>query len=139
MESILDHDSFLRPVGWSAGNELIVAVAEENQGSLSALSRIRLLAIGPQGQQRDIRSLESAYITTVEVSPDGLTLCFVSARDGADNIWVLPVSGGEAKRVTANADPKLYFGYPVWAPDGNTIYYGKQMGTESIVMIENFR
>ena len=139
MEGVLDRSTLMRPVGWSAGNELIVAVGEENQESLSALSRIRLLGIGPQLQERDIRTLEAAYISTVELSPDGLTLCFVSARDGADNIWVLPVSGGEAKRVTANADPKLYFGYPVWAPDGNTIYYGKQMGSESIVMIENFR
>jgi len=68
-----------------------------------------------------------------------LTVCFVSAQDGADNLWVVPSSGGEAKRLTTNADPKLYFSCPAWSPEGNTIYYGKQTGTESIVMIENFR
>ena len=59
----------------------------------------------------------------VAFSPDSKTVVFVSNREGADkeawstnnDVWSVPVSGGEAKRLTANpaADAQ-----PVFTPDG---------------------
>src|SRR5438874_6351143 len=37
-------------------------------------------------------------------SPDGRTLAFVSTRESGAQLWVLPIAGGEARRVTRLAD-----------------------------------
>ena len=37
-------------------------------------------------------------------SPDGETLAFVSTRQGGPQIWVLPLAGGEARKVTSLDD-----------------------------------
>src|SRR5216117_313869 len=36
-------------------------------------------------------------------SPDGRTLAFVSTRENGAQLWVLPIAGGEARRVTSLA------------------------------------
>src|SRR5882724_13474733 len=37
-------------------------------------------------------------------SPDGRALAFVSTRESGAQLWVLPIAGGEARRVTSVAD-----------------------------------
>src|SRR5918997_2878822 len=57
-------------------------------------------------------------------SPDGAQVAFVSARhdtrdvDGTRDIWVIPATGGEPRRVTESPGPKSG---PCWSPDGTTI------------------
>jgi imidazolonepropionase-like amidohydrolase/Tol biopolymer transport system component len=52
-------------------------------------------------------------------SPDGKWIAFTSDRDGADNVWVIPAGGGEAKQVTKE-DFRLV-NSPAWSPDGQFI------------------
>ena len=62
----------------------------------------------------------------IAFSPDSRTLAFVSNREGKDremigtnqDVWLVPVTGGEAKRVTTNpaADNT-----PVFSPDGKVL------------------
>ncbi|GII90416.1 S9 family peptidase [Sinosporangium siamense] len=58
-------------------------------------------------------------------SPDGRTLAFLRAADGAPQIWLLPMDGGEARRLT---EAKLGAGAPVWSPDGTAIVYAGPHG-----------
>ncbi len=53
-------------------------------------------------------------------SPDGTTLVFTALRDGEWDIYAIPVSGGEERRLTTC--PGLDDG-PDYAPDGGFIYY----------------
>jgi eukaryotic-like serine/threonine-protein kinase len=139
-EIILQSDSFARLVGWSdLGDELIVAIDKEHSGDLGSLMTVVLLAVSPGGGRRVIASLKSTYIATIQLSPDRRTAAFVSGQDGVDNIWLIPVAGGEARKITANADTKLFLSSPDWSPDGRTIYYSKQANSETISMIDNFK
>lgn len=52
-------------------------------------------------------------------SPDGKWLAFTSDRDGGDNIWVLPVSGGDPRQISKEKFRLL--SSPVWSPDGQFI------------------
>ncbi len=54
-------------------------------------------------------------------SPDGRQLLFVSNRETkAGNLWVIPATSGEARRVT---DLENGAGSPVWSPDGRRVVF----------------
>jgi Tol biopolymer transport system component/C-terminal processing protease CtpA/Prc len=51
------------------------------------------------------------YLRTPAISPDGALVAFVHAAD----IWIVPIEGGVAERLTANPSGH---GYPRFSPDG---------------------
>lgn len=53
-------------------------------------------------------------------SPDGKTLAFVRAEGDLSQVWILPLTGGEAYAVTK---AKYGASQPVWSPDGRSILY----------------
>jgi dipeptidyl aminopeptidase/acylaminoacyl peptidase len=53
-------------------------------------------------------------------SPDGKWIAFTSSRDGKNNLYVLPVGGGEAEKVT---DVKSGVGSYDWSHDGSMIAF----------------
>ena len=61
-------------------------------------------------------------------SPDGSLVAFTSDRDGADNIWVIPVAGGKGQQVSKE-DFRL-LNSPAWSPDGKFIAARKHFTAE---------
>jgi len=53
-------------------------------------------------------------------SPDGRTLAFLADRDGGNQLYLLPLAGGEPRRVTALRHGA---GPAVWSPDGTRIAF----------------
>ena len=53
-------------------------------------------------------------------SPDGKTLAFLSGRDGTSQVYLLPLEGGEAKKMTQLSTGADLFR---WSPDGKTIAF----------------
>jgi hypothetical protein len=51
----------------------------------------------------------------------------------------LPSTGGTAKTLISSNDARVYFSSLSFAPDGKTIYYGKQANWQVISMIDNFK
>jgi TolB protein len=60
------------------------------------------------------------------LSPDGASIAFSdqSAKDQGSSVYTIPLSGGTAKRVTANF-PSYWHG---WSPDGSTLAFTGQRG-----------
>lgn len=85
----------------------------------------RLFRISPDGRDGPHR-IDSAPVENLNndhvVSPDGQSI-FVSADDG--HLYVLPVDGGEPRRVSNEADPARGFRYYLHgiSPDGTTLAY----------------
>jgi dipeptidyl aminopeptidase/acylaminoacyl peptidase len=55
------------------------------------------------------------------ISPDGSTVAFMSSRTEKPQLWLLPLDGGEARRLTDL--PQGVGGGPVWSPDGTKIAF----------------
>jgi dipeptidyl aminopeptidase/acylaminoacyl peptidase len=65
-------------------------------------------------------------------SPDGKSISFVSNRGllEANNLWLIPASGGEAHQV-AKFDTPGIVSDPQWAPDDKSIYFNHQSPKET--------
>lgn len=75
----------------------------------------------------DTKSLRARRLTTdpgdesyARFSPDGRTIAFTASYDGAPNVYVMPVEGGEPKRLTYEAAAAQVMG---WTPDGTSVLY----------------
>ena len=53
------------------------------------------------------------------ISPDGKMVAFTGSYDGASGIYVVPIEGGEPKRLTFGTTNDLCVG---WTPDGKVMY-----------------
>ncbi|MEM7356251.1 MAG: amidohydrolase, partial [Acidobacteriota bacterium] len=64
-------------------------------------------------------------------SPDGTEVAFVSDRGGANNLWILPLDGGEPRAVTSEKEHLVH--NPFWSPDGDYLIAKKDFtSTRSI-------
>lgn len=52
-------------------------------------------------------------------SPDGGRIAFVSDRSGRDEVWIMPVDGGEAIQLTSSEGVGTF----AWNPDGRSILF----------------
>lgn len=58
-----------------------------------------------------------------QLSPDGQVVAFVSDRGGTDQIWRMPVAGGEAMPLTTGQRPNLS---PAWHPQGQRLAFASE-------------
>jgi Tol biopolymer transport system component len=57
------------------------------------------------------------------VSPNGRELVFLSDSGGHGNLWIITTDGSHMRQITAEHDPAVVIGAPVWSRDGSRIVY----------------
>ena len=93
------------------------------------LGDLYLLPIG--GGDAEALTNGMAWDMMPRFSPDGSEIAFISDRSGGDNVWTIPVTGGEPKQISSE-DFRLV-NNPVWSPDGRFIAARKHfVSTRSI-------
>src|SRR5580658_8395512 len=60
---------------------------------------------------------------SLDVSPDGKWIAFISDREGSENVWIMHPDGSGVKQVSK--DPNNEFASPSWSPDGKYIFVSK--------------
>ncbi|MER5573366.1 peptidase S41, partial [Streptomyces massasporeus] len=69
-------------------------------------------------------SADNMPVTQPRISPDGTTVAWTSTRDGAPEVFVAPVDGGPAKRLTYWGSLKTQV--RGWTPDGEVLAISTQ-------------
>ena len=82
-----------------------------------------LFVIPAMGGEAEQLTSGRAWDMQPRFSPDGAHIAFISDRNGGDNIWLIPASGGDAQEVSRE-DFRLVHN-PAWTPDGNYIVVRK--------------
>jgi len=72
------------------------------------------------GQMKRLQTIGAVNATEPDWSPDGSMIAF-TAQMGGFQICIVPATGGEAKILTAGADPS-------WAPNSRTIIFTRNTG-----------
>lgn len=140
-QQIFESDWVPGLVGWSdSGNELIVKSVSGKSVHPNVPVDVSLFVIGAGGgTPRPLAQLKATYFQNIQVSPARNQIAFVTRQEGADSLQVITATGGPAKTIITSNDSRVYFSSLVWAPDGKTIYYGKQASWSVLSMIENFK
>ena len=71
-----------------------------------------------------------------EFSPDGRSIQFLLARNGATNIWAQPIGTGEMREVTSfgTGDASGF----AWSPDGKLLFMSRGVNNRDVVLLTNF-
>ncbi len=57
------------------------------------------------------------------ISPDGTRIAFASNRAGSWDIYVMPISGGQAVQITSDSGADVH---PSWSPDGTELVFSRR-------------
>src|SRR6202043_3821887 len=82
------------------------------------------------GANYDVPPDERGGPSDINFSPDSKEICFTAVTDKMEaistnaDLFLVPVAGGEPKRITANP---AFDGNPVYSPDGRFIAYHAQL------------
>src|SRR5713226_4958188 len=85
------------------------------------------------GANYDVPPDERSGPGDINFSPDGKEICFTAVTDKMEaistngDLFIVPVAGGEAKRITTQPG---FDGHPVYSPDGKYIAYHAQLTAE---------
>ena len=85
------------------------------------------------GANYDVPPDERSSPGDINFSPDGKEMCFTAVTDKMEaistngDLFIVPVAGGEAKRITTQPG---FDGNPVYSPDGKYIAYHAQLTAE---------
>jgi dipeptidyl aminopeptidase/acylaminoacyl peptidase len=102
------------------GKTVVITVSRPDYANDKTNSELYAVDVAT-GAQRPLTS-ERRVVAAAKFSPDGQTLAFLSPdTTGTMQIWLLPMGGGETRRLTAHPTGVEHF---AWRPDGQAIAYG---------------
>jgi len=103
------------PVGWTPDNKMLICHV-----SSRGLCAIPISG----GEWKDIFKFSDAEqekdYGVLSLSPNGKLIAYQSKKAGNEDIYIMPVEGGESIQITHHAAPDLY---PNWSFDGKWLAY----------------
>jgi hypothetical protein len=98
---------------WTPDGSRLIYTARPKGGSP------QLYVLRPDGKPPQALTTAPGGNHSPAVSADGRTLAFISTREGNQEIYLMPVEGGTARRVTRTDERESY---PHFLPDGDLLF-----------------
>lgn len=128
----------VRLMGWDANDSGLIA-ADTVRDNVALPKETRLLRLGINDKsERTISNLKSAYFYNIFLSKDRKQIAFAARENEIDDIWLVPVSGGTTRRLTAGTDSGLLISRMAWFPKGDSIAFAKQTRFSVLFLATNF-
>jgi len=138
VKMIFHTKAILRLLGWTEDGELVAALAPNDDFNRVNTKEVTLISISAEDHRsRPLRVLPHTRQSSVRLSPDKRYVSFVAAQSNRENIFLLSLAGGQPRKITLNDDEKIHYSSLVWAPNGETIYFGKQSMRSVLTLIDN--
>ena len=133
-------EDILRLLGWTGDGELVAALAANNDLNRVNTKEVKIVSISTKDRgARLLRILPNTRQFSVRLSPDKRHISYVATQSNRENIFLLSLAGGKPKQITQNNDEQKHYSSHVWAPDGKTIYFGKQTTWSLLTLIDNLK
>jgi len=100
------------------GHSIVYSVGTTEMDANRVARNIWMVSTSAGSQPRQLT--QDGHDSRPQWSPDGKKIAFLSSRDGATAIYVMPTQGGSAKKITSlstGADNEK------WSPDGQSIAF----------------
>src|ERR1700722_3536421 len=95
------------------GRAVVYTVGATDMDTNRIAHNIWIISTAPRSHPRQLT--QTGHDTRPQWSPDGKTIAFLSGREGAAQVYVMPAQGGTVKKITSlstGADNEK------WSPDG---------------------
>lgn len=137
---IYQTNSILRLIGWSPSGKQLIVKSVEGKRDTGLPDDFAIFEIDINGsKRRPVATLKASYFQNVALSRDGKTLAFVTRLSSGDTLQTMTTLNASPKTLASSNDNRVYFSNLVFAPDGRTLYYGKQSNLQVISMVNNFK
>ncbi len=104
---------------WTPDGARIVFTATPAEG------QPQIWSLRPDGKPAQVLTAGPGANHSPAVSADGRTLAFVSTRDGNQEIYLMPIEGGEARRITRTEQRESS---PRFLPNGDLVFVTERGG-----------
>ena len=81
------------------GRQVVYTVGSADMDANRIAHNIWIVATTPGSQPRQLT--DSGHDMRPQWSPDGKSIAFLSSREGANQIYVMPAKGGTAKKISS--------------------------------------
>ena len=120
----------------NGGKNAVIAIFPDSNISTPTPDSIYINSVSIEtGANLRVNTLSNAYSHNIHLSPDGREIAFVSRKENVSEIWVVPVSGGKPRKLTAENNPKVFISSLSWSSDGKAIVFGKQSQNSLLSML----
>lgn len=124
--AVLESSRITRLIGWTADSAaLIAAEADKDNSGLPPTTSLIKISVSNMAETI-IASLKTAYFYNIFLSYDKKQIAFAARDQNLDDLWVVPTSGGQPRKLTRNNDTGQFYSRMAWLPDGSAIIFGKQ-------------
>lgn len=136
---VIQANNVTQLIGWSSAQRLFLRSMEGKKEAVALPAEVTIQVFDTNtGIQKVFAKLASSYFQSPTISANGETIAYISRLPTRDSVKTIATSNAASETLVESNDNRVYFSSVVFAPDGKTLFFGKQANWQVISMVNNF-